>query len=104
MDNSDILEAVFPSVVAGGSVPEPAGSSLSDGEVDAIDDIVRLSVNLPAESAAYLKATAKKRGSTVSEVIRHAIMVAKYLQDAQAKNEAVLLERADGKQKQLVFI
>lgn len=66
-------------------------------------DTVKLSVNVSPEAAQALRDLAKQRGTTMTEVLRHAIATEKYLQEATRKNSKILLEDDAGRTRELVF-
>lgn len=58
--------------------------------------VVRLSVNLAPSVADALKATAKKKGLTITEGIRHAIAIWKLVTDEQEKGNRVMIVEGRG--------
>lgn len=64
--------------------------------------IVKLTVNLPAESAGDLQVYAKKHGITMTEALRRALGLQTFIDEEIAKGVKVLFERANGKMRQLV--
>jgi len=62
----------------------------------------RLSVNLSEKAYKDLEAMADEAGISMTEVVRKAIGMEKFLTDAQNKNQKILLEDANGKVQQIV--
>ncbi len=62
----------------------------------------RLSVNLSEKAYNDLEQLAKESDMSMTEVVRKAIGMEKFLTDAQKKNQKILLEDADGNVKQIV--
>jgi predicted DNA-binding protein len=68
-----------------------------------IDKVYKTSVNLPDVTLTVLGDIAKKRGKTLSQVIRDAIATEKILQDAVDDNAKILIKEKDGSIKQLII-
>jgi hypothetical protein len=68
-----------------------------------IDKVYKTSVNLPDVTLIVLGDIAKKRGKTLSQVIRDAIATEKILQDAVDDNAKILIKEKDGSIKQLII-
>lgn len=64
---------------------------------------VRLSVNLNASAADTLKMYSKRQGITVTEAIRRAIGVLKYIDDAQRRGATLNIEES-GSLKEVQFL
>lgn len=62
----------------------------------------RLSVNLSEKAYKDLEQMAKEADMSMTEVVRRAIGMEKFLTDAQKKKQKILLEDADGSIKQIV--
>jgi len=66
-----------------------------------MDNAVKTSVYLPEQAVEALKKMAKKRGTTMAEVLRHAIATEDFLDQATSRGGEVLVK--EGKSvKQLV--
>lgn len=66
-------------------------------------DVIKMSVNLPAETVQVLKDLAEKRNTTMTEVLRQAIGTEKYLEQVSEDKGKVLVEDKKGRVRQLVF-
>jgi hypothetical protein len=64
---------------------------------------VRLSVNLTPEIADVLKEIAARNGISVTEAVRRAIGILRYVEDAQNRGATLLLEE-NGSSRELVFM
>lgn len=64
---------------------------------------VRLSVNLNATVAETLKSYSKRQGITVTEAIRRAVGVLKYIDDAQRRGATLNIEES-GSLKEVQFL
>ena len=62
----------------------------------------RLTVNLSNKAYEDLETMAQQRGISMTEVLRKAIGMERFLSDAQSKNQKILLEDADGKIQRIV--
>jgi len=58
--------------------------------------VVRLSVNLAPTVADALKTTARRKGLSITEAIRHAIAIWKLVTDEQAKGNRVMIVSGEG--------
>jgi transcriptional regulator of met regulon len=67
------------------------------------DDVIKMSVNFPVDAVKVLKKLAKKRGRTMTEVLRHAIGTEKFIEDVHAAGGKILVEDKRGSIRQLVF-
>ena len=64
----------------------------------------KLTVNLSEEVVAILRDLASREGTTMTEVLRRAIAVQKYLTDEQAAGKNIVIEDPETKTaRQLVF-
>ncbi len=63
--------------------------------------VFKTSVNLPDVTLAVLESIAKKRGKSMSQVIRDAIATEQVLREAADSNSKVLVYASDGSIKQL---
>lgn len=59
-------------------------------------EVVRMSVNLAPDVAAALQDVAARRGITITDAIRKAISMLKYLDDADQRRAKVLIEGRRG--------
>lgn len=62
--------------------------------------VVRLSVNLAPTVSDALKATAQRKGLSITEAIRHAIAVWKLVSDEQAKGNRIMIVSGEGDRAQ----
>jgi hypothetical protein len=62
-----------------------------------------LSVNFSAEVVAVLKKLAKKRCTTMTEILRQAIGTEKFFDDVSDEGGKILVEDKRGRLRQLVF-
>ncbi len=69
----------------------------------AVAKVYKTSVNLPDVTLAALESIAKKRGKTMSQVIRDAIATEQVLQEAVDGKSKVLIEGKDGSMRQLII-
>ena len=65
--------------------------------------VVKLSVNLPPGDVTVIRGLAKKRSTTMTEVIRRALGTEKYLQDVVDKGGKVFVEDRRGRLRQIVL-
>lgn len=81
-------------------ISQPAARYLQEG---AMDKIIRLSVNLNSETADALKELASRRGVSLTEGIRRAIGIWKFVEDAQNQGSTILVD--DGERtRELVLL
>jgi len=66
-------------------------------------NVIKMSVNLPTDAVKVLKKLAKKRGCTMTEVLRQAIGTEKFIEDVNEAEGKVLVEDKRGRVRQLVF-
>ena len=78
--------------------------SIDTLQTRADDALVKISANLPNQTVETLKSVAKMRGTTMTEVIRHAISLEKFFADVEREGSKVLLEKSDGKIVQLLNV
>jgi predicted DNA-binding protein len=67
------------------------------------DKVIKMSVNLPTEAVKVLKALAKKRRLTMTDVLRQAIGTEKFIDDVNEDEGKILVEDKRGRVRQLVF-
>lgn len=77
-------------------MPTPSNSK-------AIDQPVRLSVNLSADVAEALRALAAQKGASISEIVRDAIATEAFLVEEQSSGGQILVREKDGSMKQVVL-
>jgi hypothetical protein len=65
--------------------------------------VVKLSVNLPQEDVDVIRGLAKRRSTTMTEVIRKGIGTQKWLQDAVDKGGKIFVEDRRGRLRQIVL-
>ena len=68
-----------------------------------VNKVFKTSVNLPDVTLEALESIAKKRGKTMSQVIRDAIATEAVLQEAAENKAKVLIKEMDGSIKQLII-
>ncbi len=68
------------------------------------DDLIKISANLPSSVVDTLKAVAKMRGTTMTDVLRHAIKLEEFFMETQKEGSKVLIEKSDGKIVQLLNV
>jgi predicted DNA-binding protein len=71
--------------------------------MDSKNKVVKMSVNLSEEAVEALKNMAAERGVTVTEVLRHAIGLEKYVDQVQKDQGKILVETSKGQVRELVF-
>lgn len=97
------------------SDPEPARemnhvarvSEQSDADQDGSVDherSVRLSVNLSVESAETLKVLTKRKGLTITEGIRRAVAVWKFVEDENTKGNQIAVIEHDGSIRKVILL
>lgn len=67
------------------------------------DKVIKMSMNLPADAVKVLRALAKKRRLTMTDVLRQAIGTEKFIDDVNEAEGKVLVEDKRGHVRQLVF-
>jgi hypothetical protein len=65
--------------------------------------LVKLTVNLGMEVYTALKTLSTKRGTTVTECLRHAISTEQWVQETQEKGEKILVRDQRGQLFEIVF-
>ena len=65
--------------------------------------VIKMSVNLSADVVEVLKALAKKRNTTMTEVLRQAIGTEKFIDEVNENKGKILVEDKKGRIRQLVF-
>ena len=70
---------------------------------DSVQGLVRLSVNLSPTVLGELKEYAEKNGITVTEAVRHAISVLKFVNEAKARRAPLYIEE-HGKLREVQFM
>jgi predicted transcriptional regulator len=65
--------------------------------------VIKMSVNLPSDDVKVLRELAKKRGTTMTEVIRQAIGNERYMEKVKEEEGKILIEDKKGNVRQLVF-
>ena len=80
----------------------PTGRS-RERPTGASDALVRLSVNLGPETADVLKEYAARKGISVTEAVRRAIGILKFVDDAQERGASLNVEEA-GTVKEVLFL
>lgn len=61
-----------------------------------MNDMVKVSMNLPMSEAAVVAEMAQDRHITKTDVVRRAIALEQFVEDVLAKNGKILIEREDG--------
>lgn len=64
---------------------------------------IKLSANLPVEVAEALRELAERRQTTMTEVLRHAISLEKWVQDQVDQGSKFLVEDKSGRTREVVF-
>lgn len=64
-------------------------------EPDVQDDFVKISANLPAAVVKTLRQVAKLKGTSMTEVLRHAISLEAFLLDKEREGSKILVEEKD---------
>lgn len=75
----------------------------ADGGDDPLPKPKRMSISLPADSAAQLDFLATKQGISQNEAIRKAIATEAYLYEAIQEGSSIYIEKSDGKMMEVVF-
>lgn len=65
--------------------------------------VIKMSVNLPTDDVKVLRALAKKRSVTMTEVLRQAIGTEKFIDTVNEDEGKILIEDKEGRVRQLVF-
>ena len=69
----------------------------------AASKVFKTSVNLPEVTLDILESLAKKRGKSMSQVIRDAIATEQVLQEATDNDGKILIKEKDGSFKQIII-
>ncbi len=64
-------------------------------------DVVRLSINLAPDVATALKDLASARGLSITEAVRRAIAVWKFVEDERARGHRLAVVESDGKTERI---
>jgi len=72
-------------------------------DVDRPAELVRLSVNLSPEVSDVLKDYAKRKGVSITEVIRRSIGVLKFVDEARNRGASLTIKE-NGEVKEIVFL
>lgn len=83
-------------------VNETAKASVRD-DIEQPSNIVRLSLNVSREVSDVAKELARRRGLTVTETVRRAIGVLKFMDEVEARGGRIYVEEDDRRQE-VVFI
>ena len=67
------------------------------------DKVVKMSVNLPTSVVKALKTLAKKRRLTMTDVLRQALALEKFIDEVNEDDGKILIEDKRGRVRQLVF-
>ena len=71
--------------------------------LDSSKETVRVSANLPEETFKMLKELAAKRGVSMTEILRRAVALEDYVDEAIDEGGKILVEKRDGEMRQLLF-
>jgi predicted transcriptional regulator len=63
---------------------------------------VKTSVNLSDDAVEALRQVAKERNTTMTEVLRHAVSLEKFVHDESRKGSKILVEKPDGNFRELL--
>jgi len=77
---------------------------MSIEEKESATGAVRLSIKLSAEAAEAIREVTERRGITITEAIRRAISIHKYIDDANARGAKILIREQDDSMMELVFV
>jgi Ribbon-helix-helix protein, copG family len=69
----------------------------------AVADKVKVSMNLTQEDIDILRALAEKRGISMTEVVRRALALEKFVDDSTEQGEKVLIQGPDNGVRQLLI-
>jgi len=64
-------------------------------ERETSDEFVKISANLPAEVVKTLRQVAKLKGTSMTEVLRHAISLEAFLLEKEREGSKILVEEKD---------
>lgn len=79
------------------------GATLAEDAEQATSGPVRLSVNLSAEAAEFVRSMTAERGITITEAIRRALSTQKYIEEAKKKGARIFVEEPGQPRTELVF-
>ena len=71
-------------------------------EADAQDDFVKISANLPTAVVNTLRQVAKIKGTSMTEVLRHAISLEAFLLEKEREGSKIIVEDKNKGKTQLV--
>jgi hypothetical protein len=71
-------------------------------EADTQDEFVKISANLPASVVNTLRQVAKMKGTSMTEVLRHAIGLEAFLLEKDRQGSKIIVEEKDKTKTQLV--
>jgi hypothetical protein len=66
-------------------------------------EVVRVSLNLSRDEVETLRDIAMQRNTTMTDVLRHAVVLERFVNEATKNKEKILVEKPDGKIRELVF-
>jgi hypothetical protein len=66
-------------------------------------EVVRVSLNLSRDEVETLRDIAFQRNTTMTDVLRHAVLLERFVNEATKNKEKILVEKPDGKIRELVF-
>lgn len=76
--------------------------SASKPQMDTQDEFVKISANLPASVVETLRQVARMKGTTMTEVLRHAIGLEAYLLEKDREGSKIIVEEKDRTKTQLL--
>lgn len=82
---------------------EPQGATLAEDAEQTAPGPVRLSVNLSAEAAEFVRSMTAERGITITEAIRRALSTQKYVEEARRRGARIFIEEEGQPRTELVF-
>jgi Ribbon-helix-helix protein, copG family len=88
-----VRHLAVPSTEEEGAAPMAAGAA----------EKVKVTVNMTPEDVEMLKALAGKRGISMTEVLRRALAMEKFLEDSSEAGEKILIQGPDQTVRQLVI-
>jgi hypothetical protein len=84
--------------------PQSSGTDQSPGHKPGKNHFVRLSVNLGSETAAIFKELIERKGLSISEGVRRAIAVWKFLEDEKALGNQIAVIEPDESVRKVVLL
>lgn len=72
------------------------------GKEPTVTEQRRVNVNFSDSAYKTLEELARRKGKTMSEVLREAIALEKWFEDVQNRGDKVLVERQDGKTREII--